>query len=283
MCRWLTYCGAPIYIDTLLFEPEHSLVQQSLNARKAAVTTQGDGFGLGWYGERSEPGLYRETLPAWNDRNLRSLAHQIRAPLFFAHVRASTGTDTARANCHPFARARWLFMHNGVIGGYERLRRRLEALIPDALYPFRNGTTDSEILFLLLFRHGVEADPLTALAAMLAELRAEMAASGIAEPLRFTAALSDGERVIATRYASDDRPPTLYWCNDGDTSIVVSEPLDADKERWNEVPPGYFLVAARGAAPTLVPIMLSRPAARRSPTTSGPRPIRHALPMRAAR
>ena len=164
MCRWLTYSGRSIYLEKLLFEPENSLIQQSLHARKARVATNGDGFGLGWYGERELPGTYHETLPAWNDRNLKSLSHQLQASLFFAHVRASTGTATSRANCHPFTHGRWLFMHNGQIGGYDRIRRSLEALIPDELYHCRQGTTDSELFFYLLFRHGLEEDPAHALA-----------------------------------------------------------------------------------------------------------------------
>jgi glutamine amidotransferase len=254
MCRWLSYLGTETYLDRLLFEPKYSLVQQSLAARKATCATQGDGFGLGWYGDHNDPGLYRETLPAWNDRNLRSLARQIKARLFFAHVRASTGTDTARSNCHPFAHDRWLFMHNGQIGGYDRLRRRLEAKIPDALYPHRAGTTDSETAFYLLFRHGLEADPIAAFRATLADIRAEMDAAGVEEPLRFTAALSDGRRILAVRYASDDRPPSLYWRHDGETTVVVSEPLDGEVHRWNRVPADHFLLCAPGAAAELMPV-----------------------------
>jgi predicted glutamine amidotransferase len=54
--------GRPIFLETLLFEPEFSLIAQSLHARKAVVATNGDGFG--WYGERPVPGLYRDILPA---------------------------------------------------------------------------------------------------------------------------------------------------------------------------------------------------------------------------
>jgi glutamine amidotransferase len=254
MCRWLSYLGPETYLDRLLFEPKYSLVQQSLQARKAACATQGDGFGLGWYGDHADPGLYRETLPAWNDRNLRSLARQIRARLFFAHVRASTGTDTARSNCHPFAHDKWLFMHNGQIGGYDRLRRRIESKIPDALYPFRTGTTDSEAAFYLLFGHGLEQDPVAAFRAMLADVRAEMAAADIAEPLRFTAALSDGRRIVAVRYASDDKPPSLYWREHAETILVVSEPLDGEAQSWNAVPPDHFLISAPGERVALIPV-----------------------------
>ncbi|MBM3521755.1 MAG: class II glutamine amidotransferase, partial [Alphaproteobacteria bacterium] len=101
MCRWLAYSGRPVYLEQLLFQPEHSLISQSLRARRSRVTTNGDGFGVGWYGARPEPGLYRDYRPAWNDENLRSLAEQIRSGVFFAHVRASTGTATSRSNCHP--------------------------------------------------------------------------------------------------------------------------------------------------------------------------------------
>ncbi|GGF07820.1 class II glutamine amidotransferase [Aliidongia dinghuensis] len=256
MCRWLSYLGPETYFDRLLYEPQYSLVQQALAARKSISTTQGDGFGLGWYGDHPDPGLYREALPAWNDRNLRSLARQLRARLFFAHVRASTGTDTARSNCHPFAHDKWLFMHNGQIGGYARLRRRLEAKIPDALYPLRAGTTDSETAFYLLFRHDPDADPAAAIRAMLADIEAERLGASIDEPLRFTAALSDGRRIVAVRYASDDRPPSLYWREDDGAVIIVSEPLDGDGQRWNRVPRNHFLVTAPDQGVTLRPIAM---------------------------
>src|SRR3546814_4705843 len=69
MCRWLAYTGAPVFLDELICKPTHSLVEQSLCATEAKSPTNGDGFGIGWYGERPEPGLYREVLPAWNDRS----------------------------------------------------------------------------------------------------------------------------------------------------------------------------------------------------------------------
>ena len=76
MCRWLAYNGPPIYLDAILFKPENSLIRQSLRALRSKSVTNGDGFGIGWYGTRREPGLFRDTLPAWNDENLRSLSEQ---------------------------------------------------------------------------------------------------------------------------------------------------------------------------------------------------------------
>ena len=244
MCRWLAYTGAPVFLDELICKPAHSLIEQSLCATEAKSPTNGDGFGLGWYGDRSEPGLYREVLPAWNDSNLKSLAYQIRAGLFFAHVRASTGTASSRPNCHPFAHGRWLFMHNGQIGGYHQIRRPLEAMIPDRFYDHRLGTTDSEVLFYLLFANGLEDDPLGALSRTLDQVHRIMAEAGVTAPLRFTAALSDGRSVYAVRHASDRQPPSLYWraagCAGGSVSIV-SEPLE-QPETWQSVPADRVLV-----------------------------------------
>ena len=261
MCRWLAYAGAPVYLEELVAKPSHSLIDQSQNAVEAKARTNGDGFGLGWYGMRAEPGLYREVLPAWNDPNLRSLAAQIRSPLFFAHVRASTGTESIRPNCHPFAHGRWLFMHNGQLGGYDRLRRRIEALLPDALYPARSGTTDSELLFLLMLAQGLDEDPIGAIAGMLAQVEAEMRSAGVKQPMRFTAAVSDGQRIYAVRHASDERPPSLYWCQQDEGFVVVSEPLELDCEAWRVVPPEQVLIVERDALVGFVELDLERRAA----------------------
>ncbi|WP_210496119.1 class II glutamine amidotransferase [Microvirga antarctica] len=248
MCRFLAYRGEPIFLTDLVCAPSHSLVHQSLHAAEAKTETNGDGFGLGWYGERSVPGLYREVRPAWSDENLRSLCDQVRSRLFFAHVRASTGTATTRANCHPFANGRHLFMHNGQIGGYHRIKRRLEALIPDELYDARVGTTDSEAIFLLAVANGLSNDPVDAMARTLKQVRSLMAEAGIEEALKFTAAVADGESLWAFRWSCDGQPPTLYFREAEGSLLVVSEPIDKDASTWREVPKGCSLVARAGAA-----------------------------------
>ncbi len=155
MCRWIAYAGRTIPLEHYVTEPSHSLVSQSIAALESTAATNGDGFGLGWYGDHPEPGRYREVQPAWSDDNLRYLCRHLRSHLFFAHVRAATGTPITRPNCHPFACGPWLFMHNGYIGDWSRLRRPVEALIPDELYPSRAGTTDSEAIFLGLLGCGL--------------------------------------------------------------------------------------------------------------------------------
>ena len=251
MCRWLAYKGASTWLDDLICAPAHSLVAQSLRADEAKTSTNGDGFGVGWYGERSVPGLYREVRPAWSDENLRSLCAQVRSPLFFAHVRASTGTAISRANCHPFVHGNWMFMHNGQVGGYGLLKRKLESLIPDDLYAHRTGSTDSEALFLAVLARIATDGPLAAIAATLKTIGDMMDGADIHEALRFTAALTDGETVFAVRWASDDRAPSLYWRETGGNLVVVSEPLDDARADWREVPKGCALIARTGRAAEL--------------------------------
>jgi len=243
MCRWLSYIGTPVFLDEIIFEQENSLINQSLHATYSSVTTNGDGFGVGWYGTREEPGVYHEVLPAWNDKNLRNLAHQLSSGLFLAHVRASTGTDTSRTNCHPFKCGRWMFMHNGMIGGYSHIRRDLERLIPDGIFPNRLGTTDSEAFFLLLFAEGVEEDPVGAMVRTVKRILGVMEQHGVRDPFRMTALLTDGERVYALRYATDPEPPSLFWWPQEDRLLVVSEPLDSDLSHWQVVPAQHVLVS----------------------------------------
>ena len=252
MCRFLAYLGQAIFLDELVCAPQHSLVRQSLRAEEAKAVTNGDGFGIGWYGERAAPGLYREVMPAWSDENLLGLCATVRSRLFFAHVRAATGTGIARQNCHPFRYGRYLFMHNGQIGGYGQLRRALEARLPDHLYAERRGATDSELLFLMIIARIEErGEPIPeAVGQVLAETQAMMTLLGIHEPLRFAAALADGEQIYAFRHASDRHAPTLYLHqHESLGQVIASEPLSPDADRWQLLPQGTSMrLSAQGHA-----------------------------------
>ena len=262
MCRWAAYSGAPIFLEEIVSRPGHSLIHQSHDAIESKTAINADGFGIAWYGERPEPGLYRDVYPAWSDPNLRSLTAQVRSGLFLAHVRASTGTATSRNNCHPFAVGQWSFMHNGQIGGYDGFRRDADMLIPDALYPHRKGATDSEALFLVALGEGIEDDPQGALERAVARFERLSRQKGSAPHVRLTAALSDGRRLYAVRYATDDQAPTLYhrWSDTRQGMAVVSEPLETGECGWEPVPAGSFCVFD-GADVRVTPFRPSRVAA----------------------
>jgi predicted glutamine amidotransferase len=241
MCRFLAYAGKPAFLDTLLIEPASSLVSQSLAAREAKTVVNGDGCGIGWYGTRPEPGIYRGTLPAWSDANLASLCHQLETPMFLAHVRSATSGEVSMANCHPFASGRHLFMHNGQIGGYDRIRRPIETMIPDDQYARRRGNGDGEAIFLAAVGRGLASDPVAAIAGTLSACLAIMRASQIEAALRFTAILADGQTLHAFRWASDERAPSLYWRELEGGIAIASEPFGDAGDTWKTVPPGSVM------------------------------------------
>ncbi len=248
MCRWAAYLGEAIFLEELVTNPDHSLIVQSKAADECKTSINADGFGLAWYGLRPEPGLYRDVFPAWSDPNLRSLAQQVQAHAFLAHVRASTGTAISRNNCHPFVLGRFSFMHNGQVGGFEVLRKSADMLISDALYRHRKGATDSEALFLIAAGQeagkGLDIDPVKAVATAVGLLENLSRERGCTPHMRFSAALTDGETLYAFRYASDDKAPTLYhrWSESRQGWAVVSEPLVAGEEGWIAQPAGSVCV-----------------------------------------
>ncbi len=247
MCRWAAYLGDAIFLEDVIAAPSHSLIVQSRQAREAKSPTNADGFGVAWYGDRPEPGLYRDVLPAWSDTNLSSLGRQIRSGLFLAHVRASTGGATSRANCHPFVSGRWSFMHNGQIGGFEKIRRLLENSLSDALFDQLEGATDSELFFRLMLGEGLARDPQGAVSRATSRVLEAARRAGIEPSLKLTAAFSDGKALHAVRYATDDQAPTLYTAAfaKGVGRCIVSEPFDRDGRTWHEIPQSSFVTMTR--------------------------------------
>jgi len=240
MCRWLAYHGESIYLDELVYEPEHSLVHQSLEARKAVTRVNADGFGLGWYTERETPGQFHEVLPAWGDENLRSLTHHIRSHRFMAHVRSSTGTQVSRSNCHPFISENWMFLHNGQIGGFDQVKFELERQLCESLFLKRMGTTDSELIFLLMLQNGLKKNPVQAIKLTLSMICEVMNSKHVEEPLKASICISDGNQFWVVRYSSDEVAPTVFIKQNGVNIVLASEPLEKSPE-WKKVSPQTIL------------------------------------------
>ncbi|MEV6944512.1 class II glutamine amidotransferase [Streptomyces sp. NPDC051172] len=266
MCRWLAYSGTPLLLDTILYRPAHSLIDQSLHSRLGVETTNGDGFGVGWYSQESidTPALFRDVGPAWNNRNLRELADHVRSPLFFAHIRATTGTAVQQTNCHPFRRGRWMWMHNGAISGFHLMRRELSLLVDPELYSDIEGTTDSEVMFYLALTFGLDQDPPSAVSRMAGAVERSGRDHGVEFPLQMTIGVTDGERIWAFRYSSQGTSRSLFYSSRVDalrklhpdaaflqevsdeTRLIVSEPLGDLPGAWNEVPESSYGVVEAG-------------------------------------
>jgi glutamine amidotransferase len=264
MCRWLAYTGAPIPLTEVLYTPVHSLIDQSLHSRLGAETTNGDGFGVGWYDAAAAPGLFRSIEPAWNDLNLRELAGHVSSHLFFAHVRAAVGSAVQQTNCHPFRHGRWLFMHNGFIDGFAAIKRDLVLAVDESLYPEIQGTSDTEVLFYLALTFGLQDDPPAAVARAIGFAEACGRGRGFGYPFQGTLATSDGETLWAFRYSSQGKSRSLFYTRDirtlrreypgreflrdvpDDARLVVSEPIGDLPGAWEEMPEATYAVVRAG-------------------------------------
>jgi predicted glutamine amidotransferase len=265
MCRWLAYSGSPVLLEELLYGPKHSLIVQSLHSQLGAEETNGDGFGVGWYGAQDTPALFHSVEPAWNDRNLRELSQHLRSGLVFAHIRASTGSPVQQTNCHPFRYGRRLWMHNGLIREWTTVRRDLMLAVDPALFPLIEGTTDSETMFYLALTLGLEDDPPLAVARLLGLIESIGHGHGIEYPFQGTIATSDGECVWAFRYSSEHQSRSLFYSTDvralreiypenellqelsEEARLIVSEPLGDDLPgAWNELPESSYAVIQPG-------------------------------------
>jgi len=263
MCRWLAYTGSPVVLTEVLYTPVHSLIDQSLHSRLGAETTNGDGFGIGWYDNGPVPGVFRSIEPAWNDQNLHELAGHIRSPLFFAHIRAAIGSAVQQTNCHPFRHGRWLFMHNGFIDGFAKMKRDLVLAIDPSLFPQIMGTTDTEVLFHLALTFGLDDDPPQALARAIGLVEAHGHAQNVDYPFQGTIATTNGDSLWVFRYSSQGRSRSLYFTRDvptlreqypdreilrevsDDTRLVVSEPIGDLPGAWIEMPEASYGVVSK--------------------------------------
>jgi predicted glutamine amidotransferase len=264
MCRWLAYTGSPVLLTDVLYTPVHSLIDQSLHSTLGAETTNGDGFGVGWYDARPVPGVFRSIEPAWNDQNLRELAGHVSSHLFFAHIRAAIGSPVQQSNCHPFRHGRWLWMHNGFIGGFAAVKRDLMLAVDESLFGEIKGGTDTEVLFYLALSFGLADDPPGAVARAIGLVEACGWQRGVEHPFQGTIAASDGASLWAFRYSSEGKSRSLFFTRDvrllrqrypgreilrevsDDTRLVVSEPIGDLPGAWIEMPEAHYGVVSPG-------------------------------------
>ena len=274
MCRFIAYLGPDVTLDTLITRPRNSLIHQSFDNEERVEPLNGDGFGVGWYAPdvAAEPAVFREITPAWNNPNLGDLARLTRSGCVFAHVRAaSPGLAVTRTNCHPFRAGPLLFMHNGTVGAFQRIRRAMLRTMSDASFRAIGGTTDSEHLFgLVLDRYaGLEENaPAERLARAL-----ELAMAAVTELAReadpddrsqLNLAVTDGQAAAFTRFCDGDAEGanSLYvhrgcrYAFDGERCamvepdaagsgcVIVSSERLSDDAGWDRVPGNHLVVVA---------------------------------------
>jgi len=237
MCRLLGYLGPPILLDYILSKPEHSLIEQSYQPREmTSGLLNADGFGIGWYHPQrdTDPFTYKNTLPIWSDINLPNLSRYIESGCILANVRSATsGQAVDLSNCQPFRSGRLLFTHNGFIQNFRQtLYRPIRNRLSDKVYQSIDGSTDSEHIFALLINE-LAANPDIALEKALQSSLITLSELAQFPQVNVSANIivTDGRRLVASRFATGKSAPSLYWLRDDptfpDAVIIASEPLFA--------------------------------------------------------
>jgi len=273
MCRFVAYIGPPVLADDLLYRPKFSLVTaQTMNAGEMSVSVNGDGFGIGWYDPEldNEPCVFRSIKPAWGDQNLRSLARKIHSPCMFAHVRAaSPGLSIEEVNSHPFWCGQLMFMHNGVLGGYKTMRRKMLRRMNDKAYDAIQGSTDSEHMFGLFLNHiedpygTVSCEEMVyAMERMFSDLSDLMIEHDVRQHSYLNLVVTNGTCMVAVRYTTNPnvQPASLYYMHGREyhcrgeicvmeptygkpSSIVLaSEPFTARRSDWMKMERNSMMV-----------------------------------------
>ncbi|MEA5571557.1 ergothioneine biosynthesis protein EgtC [Calothrix sp. UHCC 0171] len=244
MCRLLAYIGSSVSLETLISEPEHSLVVQSYQPREMlSGVVNADGFGVGWYNliKDNNPFIYKNTLPIWNDVNLPSLSRYVESDNILAYVRSATaGQALDLSNSQPFQYDNLLFIHNGRIDQFRQtLYRPIRSILSDEIYNWISGNTDSEHMFAMVLNY-LLANPGKSIAQALHLALIEL--NQLAQKFQTYALanliISDGKSIIASRYATKSPAPSLYWLKNAEnlpnSVIIASEPLfNGD---WNACP-----------------------------------------------
>jgi glutamine amidotransferase len=286
MCRFLAYTGEPILLDELLYRPKNSLILQSHKAKEREEPLNGDGFGIGWYAPElgPTPGVFRSITPAWSNINLQNLSQKLRAGVFFAHVRAATHSiPVMEVNCHPFMSSRLLWMHNGQVGGFPVVKRKLINLLSEERYRMIQGTTDTEHAFALFLDYLAQPagsptlfEMKVALLQMVDAILRLTTDNGIEETSYLNICVSNGEGLIALRFVHDSgrEPHTLYFSQEGkytlvdgmpqlvdtvssDRGVIVSSERLTDRSKdWNAIPPNHFAMIDRTLSVHVEPVQL---------------------------
>lgn len=186
------------------------------------------------YGESDGPypAVYKVLRLPTSDAIYASLCGNTATHCVFAHIRAaSPNSAITEYNCHPFQFGRWLFMHNGGVAHFDKIRRALALEFSDEASAIIKGTTDSEHLAALFFtyleeKRGAKAwevsHPLEDV-----KVAAEQAVEKVIELQRrivgnegagldgssLNLAITDGTQLLAIRFRNHatEHPPSLYY------------------------------------------------------------------------
>ncbi len=251
MCRLYGFRATePTKVECTLVHAQNALMVQS----RADLSGQcnAHGWGVATY-EDGQPHVERQAWAAYYGEHFRRAAARIFSRQVLAHVRHATVGTPKIENTHPFVDGRWAFIHNGTVPGFDRLRQRLLAFLPQTRRGAILGDTDSEHVFHYLRELQSRAAgraPLEVLRHGLRQIIEWCAEIDPSARIGLNVILTDGEQMLGSRFGR-----TLYYAEREGVHdceicgfphihhdprqpyravVIASEPIS--HEHWSEVP-----------------------------------------------
>jgi glutamine amidotransferase len=216
-----------------ILQNDANLMRCQLARLKAHVSLQEgdvlpDAYGFGYY-QAGNVLLAKRPTGAPSALLLPDLVGRVDSEALVVHARRATLGKAKDENTHPFRFRRWLFAHDGTIEGFDRVRPKLLAALPDFLRRNVMGETDSEhafMWFLKLLKDGGHVDDLDldaqtagrALARTVRQVEAWCRDVGEGRPSRLNFVATNGRSLVATRRGG----PLYYALLEG----IMPCPLD---------------------------------------------------------
>ncbi len=243
-----------------------------------------DAYGFGHYSGGSVL-LGKRPTGAPAALSLPELVGKLDSEALLVHARRATVGKAKDENTQPFRYRRWLFAHDGTIEGFDRVRPKLLAGLPDFLRRNLMGETDSEhafLWFLKMLKDDGRIDDLDldaqvagrALARTVKQIESWCREVAEQRPSRLTFVATNGRIMAATRRGG----PLHYALLEGivpceldqlDLSTPESDPRLrphrlvkavafatrlGQPSRFIEVPEGSTVAVSRGLQVTVSPI-----------------------------
>ena len=237
MCRFMAYWGKHSNsLSHWLIASENSLLKQSNSDMTARPNPDGWGFA---FRQRSQWELVKSPRPAFEDEQFIAQAKQIQTDFLFAHVRRKSQGKVSLENTHPFIYQNWVFMHNGNIPDFRRIRMELEkSLEQEAIQT--SGGTDSEFLFYYFLSHFKKYRTCDSYCVLniiceLIQRVIHLTPRDEQSALALNFLLSNGEYIIGFR-----KNRSMFYARSEEGLLIASEPLDYQLN-WVEIPEDTFL------------------------------------------
>jgi len=261
VCRIAAYIGEETKIENIVYNFPHNLEVQSYAPKELiAGNVNLDGFGCAWYNREVDlqPAKYATLLPIWADYNFPTIARATKSEVIFAAVRNATPPfPNELSSVQPLVLENHLFVHNGSIFEYEKIRRTLENDLPDKYFNMISSRSDSALLFAAFIWQFSELEEgkksiSAALINTLHWLGTHLSESDRSANLNI--GVSDGVEVVFIRHEIRGECNSLYYNSSHETlaggTLVASEALDEDAG-WTVIPENSMLQIKQGQKPKL--------------------------------